>query len=47
VLEQLGAVQFVESRTDLRHVLLSQTTCSAALVNGAIDFIWRVGRLIR
>jgi len=47
VLEQLGAVQFVESRTDLPRVILSQSACSAALVDGAIDVIWSVGQLTR
>jgi len=39
--EQLGAVQFMESRTNLPRVLLSQSACSAALVDGAIDLIWK------
>ena len=47
MLEQLGAVQFVESRTDLHRVFLSQSARSAALMDGAIDFIWSVGRLTR
>jgi len=47
VLEQIGAVQLVESRTDLHRVFFSQSARSAALVDGAIDFIWSVGRLTR